>query len=147
MAKGRPPQGQKGVDKVEAGRTKRIARHHSAAHLLNPALRTVLGSHVGQAGSWVGEDRVRFDFTHGKALSAEEMRRVEALVNQDILSNYPADITEMPIDEAKKTGAVAAFEENYGDIVRVVTLGPSKEFCGGTHGKATGVIGPFYLEV
>lgn len=145
VAKGSPALGQKVAAKVNGARKKRIARHHSAAHLMNRALRVVLGSHVGQAGSWIGEDRIRFDFTHGKALSADEIRRVEAIVNGDILDNFPANIIEMPIDEAKKTGAVAAFEEKYGDIVRIVTLGPSKEFCGGTHVKATGEIGSFYL--
>ncbi|MGL5721138.1 MAG: alanine--tRNA ligase [Brevinema sp.] len=130
---------------VDSTRKKRIARHHSAAHLLAHALRTVLGDHIGQAGSWVGEDRVRFDFTHPKALSHAEWQKVEELVNAHILANNHTDISEMPIEEAKKTGAVAAFEEKYGDIVRIVTMGASKEFCGGTHVGATGEIGSFVL--
>ncbi|MGL5255111.1 MAG: alanine--tRNA ligase [Brevinema sp.] len=145
VVKGSISVNQKVFLEVDSTRKKRIARHHSAAHLLAHALRTVLGDHVGQAGSWVGDNRVRFDFTHPKALSYKELQTVEQLVNDNILANHTTHINEMPIDEAKKTGAVAAFEEKYGDIVRIVTMGDSKEFCGGTHVEATGEVGSFVL--
>ncbi len=125
----------------DASRKKDIARHHSTAHLLFKALRSVLGRHIGQAGSWVGDNRTRIDFTHPKALTADELQQIAALVNKDILQNHKTHIQELPIDEAKAKGAVAAFEEKYGDIVRVVSLGDSIELCGGTHVESTGDIG------
>lgn len=129
------------IANVDQERKKSIARHHSAAHLLFKGLRSVLGSHIGQAGSWVGENRVRIDFTHPKSISKEELQQITNIVNQDILANHQTIIEEMPISDAKAKGAIAAFEEKYGDIVRVVSLGDSVELCGGTHVDATGELG------
>ena len=117
------------------------ARNHSATHLLQKALRTVLGTHVEQVGSSVNEDRLRFDFTHFSALTPEELEKVENLVNESIAKALPVDIKNMPIEEARKTGAQALFGEKYGDIVRVVNMGDySIEFCGGTHVRNTSEI-------
>lgn len=117
------------------------ARNHSATHLLQKALRTVLGTHVEQAGSSVNEDRLRFDFTHFSALTPEELEKVENLVNESIAKALDVDIKNMPIEEARKTGAQALFGEKYGDIVRVVNMGNySIEFCGGTHVRNTSEI-------
>ncbi|HIZ20191.1 MAG TPA: alanine--tRNA ligase [Firmicutes bacterium] len=127
-------------------------RNHTAAHLLQAALREVLGSHVEQAGQLVNAKRMRFDFTHFSALAPEELTAVEALVNQWVLAALPADIREMPIDEAKKLGAMALFGEKYGDIVRVVRMGSaedgtcvSTELCGGTHVDNTAKLGLFRI--
>ena len=121
-------------------------RNHTAAHLLQAALRQVLGTHVEQAGQLVDSHRMRFDFTHFSALTTEELARVEALVNDWILEAIPADIREMPIEEARKLGAMALFGEKYGDIVRVVRLGEvSAELCGGTHADNTGRLGLFRI--
>ncbi|WP_019850924.1 alanine--tRNA ligase [Desulfitobacterium sp. PCE1] len=118
------------------------ARHHSATHLLQSALRTVLGEHVQQAGSLVTPDRLRFDFTHFSALTPAELQRVEDLLNEAVLANMPVTAEEMSLDAAKASGATALFGEKYGDTVRVVSMGDySMELCGGTHIHATGDIG------
>lgn len=121
-------------------------RNHTAAHLLQAALRRVLGTHVEQAGQLVDSRRLRFDFTHFSAMKPEELREVEALVNEWVLSSLPVDVREMPIDEARKLGAMALFGEKYGDIVRVVRAGDvSIEFCGGTHVTNTAELGLFHI--
>ncbi|BAE84210.1 alanine--tRNA ligase [Desulfitobacterium hafniense] len=118
------------------------ARHHSATHLLQAALRAVLGEHVQQAGSLVTPDRLRFDFTHFSALTSAELQRVEDLLNEAVLANMPVAAEEMSLDAAKASGATALFGEKYGDTVRVVSMGDySLELCGGTHIRATGDIG------
>ena len=123
-----------------------IRRNHTAAHLLQAALRTVLGNHVEQAGQLVNEKAVRFDFTHFSALTPEEIAKVEALVNDAILEGTIVENREMPIEEAKKLGAMALFGEKYGDVVRVVKAGEmSVEFCGGTHVDNAGKIGLFRI--
>ncbi len=137
-------------DKVhaEVNRSVREAtmRNHTAAHLLQAALRGTLGTHVEQAGQLVNSEAVRFDFTHFSALTSEELKEVENKVNSVIMAAMPVVTKEMPIDEAKKLGAMALFGEKYGDIVRVVTAGDfSVEFCGGTHVKNTGSIGLFKI--
>ena len=132
---------------IDIERRRAIMRAHSATHLLHKALKTVLGDHVEQAGSLVEPDKLRFDFTHFSAISDEEIALVEKYVNRSILEGYPIDIREMPIEEAKKTGAMALFTEKYGDVVRVVNMGNySIELCGGTHLDNTAKIGPFRLK-
>ena len=131
---------------VDPSRREAIMRNHSAAHLLQNALRAVLGNHVEQAGSYVSDTVCRFDFTHFAALTAEEIAKVEALVNGEIMSAGEGSMTEMPIDEAKKLGAMALFGEKYGKTVRVVRMGSkSIELCGGTHVDNTGKIGLFKI--
>ena len=131
---------------VDAERRFAIMRNHTAAHLLQAALRTVLGDHVEQAGQLVNEQAVRFDFTHFSALTDDELLAVEKLVNEKILENIPVECREMPIEEAKKLGAMALFGEKYGDVVRVVSAGDfSKELCGGTHMDATAKLGLFKI--
>ena len=126
---------------VDKGYRMAIARNHTATHLLQAALREVLGDHVHQADSLVEEDRLRFDFTHFSALTAEELGQVSAMVNEAVLEGYDIVTEELPIEEAKKKGAIALFGEKYGDHVRVIQFGSSVEFCGGTHVAATGNIG------
>ena len=132
---------------IDADRRKAVMRAHTATHLLDKALRTVLGDHVHQAGSLVEPDKVRFDFTHFSAMTPEELARVGAMVNDAILEGYDVDAKEMPIDEAKETGAIALFGEKYGEIVRVVNMGQgySVEFCGGTHLNNTAKVGVFQI--
>ena len=131
---------------IDADRRKSIMRNHTAAHLLQAALREVLGTHVEQAGQLVNDKEVRFDFTHFNPLTTEELSRVEAIVNKEILACAPVSMQEMPIEEAKKMGAMMLFGEKYGDIVRVVKAGDaSTEFCGGTHVASTGELGLFKI--
>ena len=131
---------------VNADRRAAIMRAHSATHLLQKALQTVLGDHVHQAGSFVEEDHLRFDFTHYSALTAEEIEKVNALVQDAVLTGYGVDIREMSIDDAKAMGATALFSEKYGDTVRVVNMGGySIELCGGTHLDNTAKVGPFRI--
>jgi alanyl-tRNA synthetase len=136
-------------DKVDASvdveLRKHTMRNHSVTHLMHKALREVLGPHVQQKGSLVDADKTRFDFAHDKPLSDDEIRRVERLVNAEIIQNTPTRAQVMPIEEAKKSGAVMLFGEKYGDEVRVLDIGGSREFCGGTHVERTGDIGVFKL--
>ncbi len=132
---------------IDRRRREDIMRNHTAAHLLQAALRSVLGNHVRQAGQLVDDEIVRFDFTHFSAMTAEELIAVEDLVNERILDFIPVTSTEMSIDEAKQRGAMALFGEKYGDRVRVVEAGNfSKEFCGGTHVDNTGRLGLFKIR-
>ncbi len=129
---------------IDANRRNAIRRNHTAAHLLQAALRSVLGTHVEQAGQLVNDEVVRFDFTHFSALTEEEIAKVEALVNEKILEGITVRNEEMPIDEAKKLGAMALFGEKYGDMVRIVAADDfSIEFCGGTHVNNSAKIGLF----
>ena len=136
-------------DKVEARvdveLRRRTMRNHSVTHLMHKALCEVLGSHVQQKGSLVDADKTRFDFAHDKPMSDQEIRQVELRVNGEILENTPTRAQVMPIDEAKKAGAAMLFGEKYGDEVRVLDIGSSREFCGGTHVERTGDIGLFKI--
>jgi len=135
------------TETIDVDRRKCIMRNHTAAHLLQAALREVLGTHVDQAGQLVNEDIVRFDFTHFEAMTAQQLIEVEERVNQIIFDALPVTMTEMPIDEAKKLGAMALFGEKYGDTVRVVQAGDfSVELCGGTHIDNTSKLGLFKIR-
>ncbi len=132
--------------KIDVQRRLDTCNNHSATHLLQKALQMVLGSHVAQAGSLVGEDRLRFDFTHFSAMTDEEIAKVEKIVNEKIAEAIQVVTREMPIDEARKIGAMMLFGEKYGEIVRVVSMGDfSVEFCGGTHVSNTSVINSFKI--
>jgi alanyl-tRNA synthetase len=131
---------------VDHARRDATRRSHSATHLLHYALRKVLGEAAQQKGSMVEPDRLRFDFTSPRAMTAEERATVENLVNEKVLANAPVETEVLPIEQAKKRGAMAIFEEKYGDVVRVLTMTPdSVELCGGTHARATGDIGLFKI--
>ncbi|MCF2595449.1 alanine--tRNA ligase [Pseudoflavonifractor phocaeensis] len=133
---------------IDLDRRKAVMRAHSATHLLDKALRSVLGDHVHQAGSLVEPDRLRFDFTHFSAMTSEELACVSAMVNEAVLEGYDIVTEEMPIEEAKKKGAIALFGEKYGNTVRVVDMGQgySVEFCGGTHLDNTAKVGVFHIS-
>ncbi|RJO68063.1 MAG: alanine--tRNA ligase [Myxococcales bacterium] len=131
---------------VDAERRNHTRRNHSATHLLQYALRSTLGTHVKQSGSWVGPDRLRFDFTHFQAIKPEELQRIEAIVNAKVRQNAPVETVVKPLDVAQKEGAIAFFGEKYGEVVRVVTMSAeSVELCGGTHVSRTGDIGLFKI--
>ena len=135
---------------IDAGRRELIRRNHTATHLLDAALKKVLGAHVSQAGSLVAPDRLRFDFTHFEAMTAEQLARVEGLVNAEIFAAEPIVTRVMGLEEAKASGAVALFGEKYGDVVRVVSTGESdepfsRELCGGTHARNTADLGLFKI--
>ncbi|MBM3389419.1 MAG: alanine--tRNA ligase [Betaproteobacteria bacterium] len=131
--------------RVDAVQRAHIVRHHSATHLMHRALREVLGTHVQQKGSLVTSDRTRFDFAHNEAMTAEQMAQVEAIVNTEILVNVAAQARVMAIEDAQKVGAMMLFGEKYGDTVRVLDIGSSRELCGGTHVQRTGDIGLFKI--
>ncbi|MDL5033565.1 alanine--tRNA ligase [Pelomonas sp. APW6] len=130
---------------VHAEARAKTVRNHSATHLMHKALREVLGAHVQQKGSLVNAERTRFDFAHNAPMTAEEIRKVEAIVNAEILANAGAKAEVMALDDAQKSGAMMLFGEKYGETVRVLSIGSSKELCGGTHVKATGDIGLFKI--
>lgn len=137
--------GQEVAARVDAVSRAATARNHSVTHLMHKALRQVLGGHVQQKGSQVDPDKTRFDFAHSQPMTAEEIREVEEIVNAEILANAATDSRVMAIDDAQKSGAMMLFGEKYGDEVRVVAIGSSKELCGGTHVGRTGDIGLFKI--
>src|SRR4029079_9835886 len=148
-----PVEGELHVGERVVARVDRITRHatacnHTATHLLHAALRSRLGSHVHQAGSYVGPDKLRFDFTHTARLSADERRAIEDQVNAWIVRNDPVRPITPTLEEAKRLGATALFGEKYGDIVRMVEIADgtySRELCGGTHVRSTAEVGVFKI--
>src|SRR5208337_2302082 len=131
--------------KVDFEARKATMRNHSATHLMHKALREVLGSHVQQKGSQVDPDKTRFDFVHTQPMTDAEIHKVETIVNAEILANAACQARVMSIEDAQKTGAMMLFGEKYGDEVRVLDIGSSRELCGGTHVKRTGDIGLFKI--
>ena len=120
--------------------------YHTATHLLHKALRIVLGEHVAQKGSNITTERLRFDFSHPQKVTPEEIKKVEEIVNEQIQKDLKVSVEEMTVEEAKKSGAIGLFENKYGDIVKVYTIGDfSKEICGGPHVKHTGQLGKFKI--
>jgi len=145
-SEGRAAAGARLVARVDLARRTRTRKNHTATHLLHRALKLVLGEHVAQQGSYVGPDRLRFDFSHPKAVTPEELERIERLVNERVFDNAPVKTTIERLDEAKARGVVAMFGEKYGEAVRVLDVGGwSLELCGGTHVSAAGDIGPFVI--
>ena len=131
---------------VNSKRRNSICKNHSATHMLHEALKEVLGSHVNQSGSYVNEERLRFDFTHFSPVTASEIEKIEILVNDKIMEAYNVNTDVMSIEEAKSSGAIALFDDKYKDEVRVVSIGSfSKELCGGTHVRNSGQIGLFKI--
>jgi alanyl-tRNA synthetase len=130
---------------VDADRRSATIRNHSATHLMHKALREVLGTHVAQRGSLVDADKTRFDFSHNAPITAEQIRRVETIVNKEVLANVATRVNVLPYDDAVKKGAMALFGEKYGDVVRSLEIGTSHELCGGTHVARTGDIGLFKI--
>jgi alanyl-tRNA synthetase len=149
VVSGEPRVGDLGIAAVDRQRRRDIMRNHTATHLLHASLRAVLGDHARQAGSLVAPDHLRFDFTHPQALTSEEIERIEAGVNRDILGDYSLKIQIKPLQQAISEGATALFGEKYGEIVRNITIGESEifsnELCGGTHVDETGDIGLFLI--
>ncbi|RZJ09965.1 MAG: alanine--tRNA ligase, partial [Rubrivivax sp.] len=133
------------IARVDTERRARTVRNHSATHLMHKALREVLGAHVQQKGSLVNAERTRFDFAHNAPMTAEQIKEIEAIVNAEILGNAGASAQVMALEDAQKSGAMMLFGEKYGETVRVLSIGSSKELCGGTHVKATGDIGLFKI--
>ncbi|WP_312637059.1 alanine--tRNA ligase [Oscillibacter sp.] len=151
MESGELKKGDAVTSAIDVERRQAVRRAHSATHLLDAALKKVLGDHVHQAGSLVEPDRLRFDFTHFSAITAEELSKIQRLVNDEILAGLNVGTQELPVEEAKKLGAVALFGEKYGKTVRVVSMGEgeelaSMEFCGGTHLDNTAKVGPFRIR-
>ena len=132
--------------RVDVERRDAIRRNHSATHLLHHALRETVGEHAQQKGSLVDAERLRFDFTHTEGLGSEQLREIEDRVNAAILANYPVRTEVVSMEEARSRGVTMIFEEKYGDVVRVLSMGPSRELCGGTHARATGDIGVFKIS-
>lgn len=149
VVSGKPQVGDMAIATVDRQRRRDIMRNHTATHLLHAELRAVIGDHARQAGSLVAPDRLRFDFTHPQALTAEQIEQIESGVNRDILGDYPLDIRLKPLQQAIHEGATALFGEKYGEIVRNITIGVpevfSNELCGGTHVDETGDIGVFII--
>lgn len=142
LRKGRLKTGDRVTMRVETEKRRATEAHHSATHILNAALRTVLGDHIKQSGSLVNPERLRFDFTHFSKIEEDELEKIEILANDIIRGNFPVESRVLPLEEAVRTGATAVFDEKYGDEVRVITMGDrSMEFCGGTHVARTGDIG------
>jgi alanyl-tRNA synthetase len=143
--RGRIGLGQEASLRVDAERRMATAANHTATHLLHRALRQTLGEHVRQAGSLVASDRLRFDFTHDQAVGPGQLDEIECLVNAEIRLDSPVETSLMGMDEAVRSGAMALFEERYGEEVRVVSMGASRELCGGTHARSTGRLGTFII--